>query len=183
MQYDPDPLYIDHGSVVTSAGSAAALDCCLHLVRTDHGASAAAVVARSLVTAPHRAGAQSQFAVAAGPARTDDAFGRLLTDAAADIARIPDVADLASRSAVSRRSLERLFQQRLGTTPRAWLLDQRLQAARQLLEDTDLSVDQIATAVGFGSTPSLRREFNRQLGTTPTQHRRTFGHWPSGRTA
>lgn len=170
-----DPLYIDHGSVVTSAGSAAALDCCLHLIRSDHGAQAAAVVARSLVTAPHRSGGQSQFAATdPKPVPDDDALGVMLASAVSEIGDVSNVTDLVSRVPVGRRTLERLLRGRMGTTPRAWLVEQRVRGARALLEDTTAPIDRVASQVGFGSSATLRREFRRILGTTPTEYRRAF---------
>jgi transcriptional regulator GlxA family with amidase domain len=174
VRVDRAPLYLDEGSVVTSAGSAAALDCCLHLVRRDHGADAAAVVARSLVTAPHRAGGQSQFAVARPLGTADDQLGRLLSAAAEDLVRVRDVGDLVTRAGMSRRALERLFRHRLGTSPGDWLADQRVQAARRLLEGTDRCVEDVADAVGFGSVQALRREFKSALRLAPTAYRRAF---------
>ncbi|HEX4246668.1 MAG TPA: helix-turn-helix domain-containing protein [Pseudonocardia sp.] len=176
---DRGPLYIDHGSVVTSAGSAAALDCCLHLIRSDHGADAAATVARSLVTAPHRSGSQAQYAGTRPVDRVDGQLGEILGAAVADLASVRDVGDLVCRSGMSRRSLERYFRDRLGTTPRAWLTDQRVQAARGLLEGTNLSVEEIAEAAGFGSGQALRREFQLALRTAPTAYRRAFQPLPS----
>jgi transcriptional regulator GlxA family with amidase domain len=171
---DRAPLYVDEGSVVTSAGSAAAIDCCLHLVRRDYGADAAALVARSLVTAPHRSGGQSQFAAVAPLSTADDRLGVLLSRAAAEIRDVRSVADLVARSAMSRRSLERLFHDRLGSSPGSWLISQRVQTARQLLEGTDLSVEAVADAVGFGSVQALRREFRRAVAVAPTTYRRAF---------
>ncbi|HEY1968151.1 MAG TPA: helix-turn-helix domain-containing protein [Pseudonocardia sp.] len=171
---DRAPLYVDDGSVVTSAGSAAAIDCCLHLVRRDHGADAAALVARSLVTAPHRSGGQSQFAAIAPLSTADDRLGGLLNTAAADIREVRSVANLVERSAMSRRSLERLFHDRLGSSPGSWLIAQRIQTARQLMEGTDLSVEEVADAVGFGSVQALRREFKRAVQVAPTTYRRAF---------
>ncbi|WP_037074708.1 GlxA family transcriptional regulator [Pseudonocardia spinosispora] len=171
---DRAPLYVDDGSVVTSAGSAAAIDCCLHLVRRDHGADAAALVARSLVTAPHRSGGQSQFAAVAPLSTADDRLGGLLSTAAADIRDVRCVADLVERSAMSRRSLERLFHARLGSSPGSWLTAQRVQTARELLEGSDLSVEAVAEAVGFGSVQALRREFKLAVQVSPTTYRRAF---------
>lgn len=171
---DRAPLYVDDGSVVTSAGSAAAIDCCLHLVRRDHGAEAAALVARSLVTAPHRSGGQSQFAAVPPLSTADDRLGGLLSSAAAEIRAVRSVADLVERSAMSRRSLERLFHDRLGSSPGSWLTAQRVQTARQLLEGTDLSVEAVADAAGFGSVQALRREFRLAVQVAPTTYRRAF---------
>lgn len=169
-----DPLYVDLGSVVTSAGSAAAIDCCLHLVRTDHGADAAALVARSLVTAPHRSGGQVQFAAVAPLSSSDGWLGGLLSGAVADLREVRSVADLVERAAMSRRTLERLFRDRLGCSPRAWLIDQRVQQARTLLETSDLGVESIADAVGFGSVQALRREFRSAMQVAPTAYRQAF---------
>ncbi|NOX28613.1 MAG: GlxA family transcriptional regulator, partial [Actinobacteria bacterium] len=143
-----DPLYIDHGTVVTSAGSAAALDCCLHLVRRDHGATAASVVARSLVTAPHRAGGQSQFAVGEAAYSTADDLGIALAVAAEIVGNIANVADLVALVPVGRRTLERLLSDRMDTTPREWLADQRVRAASRLLEEATASVEMVAGLVG-----------------------------------
>lgn len=174
VHWDRDPLYVDLGPVVTSAGSAAALDCCLHLVRTDHGAEAAALVARSLVTAPHRSGGQSQFAAVAPLGTADDWLGGLLCAALAELRAVRSVGDLVTRSAMSRRSLERLFRDRLGCSPRSWLIDQRIQLARNLLETTDLGIEEVADSVGFGSPQALRREFQQALRVSPTSYRRSF---------
>ena len=143
-------------------------------MRSDHGADAAAIVARSLVTAPHRSGGQSQFAVAKPLGPTDDQLGRILCAAVEDIGAVHDVGDLVAHSAMSRRSLERLFRDRLGTSPRSWLADQRVQAARRLLEETAMNVDEISEAVGLGSGQALRREFRRSMGIAPTAYRRSF---------
>jgi AraC family transcriptional regulator, transcriptional activator FtrA len=174
VDWRPDPLYLDLGSVVTSAGSAAALDCCLHLVRTDRGADAAAMVARSLVTAPHRAGGQTQFAGVAPLSSADDRLGGLLDSVVAELGSVRSVHELVRRCAMSRRSLERLFRDRLGCSPRTWLTDQRVQAARTLLESTEEGVETIADAVGFGSVQTLRREFQLAMRVSPTTYRRGF---------
>ncbi len=174
VSFDPDTLYVDHGTVVTSAGSAAAIDCCLHLVRRDHGAEAAATIARSLVTAPHRSGTQSQFAAAPPIPPGPDPLGQALSGAAADIAAIAGVGDLARMAKVSRRTLERQLHDRVGITPKEWIDEQRLLAARRYLEQGDLSVEQVATLSGHGSAPSLRRAFRRHLDTTPTHYRAMF---------
>ena len=177
VRLDVRPLYVEHDRVVTSAGSAAALDCCLHLVRSDHGARAASIVARSLVTAPHRSGGQAQYADVATYRLDDGVLSSAIELASRDIGSVDGVDDLASLARTSRRSLERLFAQRLGTTPGAWLVDQRVQAARRMLEETDLGVDRVAHEVGFGSAQSLRRAFEQFLATTPSDYRRAVrGH-------
>ncbi len=175
VSFEPDTLYVDNDSVVTSAGSAAALDCCLHLVRRDHGAEAAALVARSMVTAPHRSGAQSQFASAPPITAGNDALSMGLARAAADIASVRSVEALADLVGTSRRSLERHIHARLGVTPKAWINEQRVITACRLLETTDLDVDHIAVEAGFGSTPTLRRVLREARNTTPTAYRAMFG--------
>lgn len=170
-----DVLWCDEGDVVTSAGVAAGLDCLLHLVRTDLGAATAARVARALVLAPHREGNQAQFV----PAPVRGAAGTDLFDDALDWAldHLADRVGLdawAARAAMSRRTFTRRFRERMGTSPAAWLLDQRLLRARELLETTDRPVDAIAQAVGFATGASLRAHFTERFGTTPGRHRRAF---------
>lgn len=174
VRFEPDTLYVDNDTVVTSAGSAAAVDCCLHLVRRDHGAEAAATIARSMVTAPHRAGAQSQFASAPPIEVTDDPVSQALALASERIADIGSVDDLAELTKESRRSLERHMQALLGVTPKAWIDEQRIITACRLLETTDHSIDRVATEAGYGSTPTLRRAFQTWRGTTPTAYRTMF---------
>lgn len=172
--FEPDTLYVDHDSVVTSAGSAAAVDCCLHLVRRDHGAEVAASIARSMVTAPHRSGTQSQFASAPPIVTGDDPLSHALATAAADIAAVNSVADLAALAQTSRRSIERQLQARLGVSPKAWIDEQRVIAACRLLETTSDSIEQVAAAAGYGSTPTMRRAFQEARSTTPTAYRSMF---------
>lgn len=170
-----DVLWCDEGDVVTSAGVAAGLDCLIHLVRTDLGASAAAAVARSLVLAPHRDGSQAQFIPAPlRPEAGSDLFDDALTWALAHLAERVALDAWAARAAMSRRTFTRRFRERAGTSPGAWLLDQRLLRARELLETTDQPVDAIASAVGFATGASLRAHFTQRFGTTPGRHRRAF---------
>ncbi len=172
--FEPNTLYVDAGDVVTSAGSAAALDCCLHLIRADLGAEIAAQVARSLVTAPHRDGAQSQFASAPPIARGDDAISQALAEATEHLETIHGVEDLVKLARTSRRSLERHLRSRLGVSPRQWIDEQRVTMACRLLESTDLSVEVIATSVGYGSAQPLRRAMRVQRSMTPTMYRHVF---------
>lgn len=175
VTFEPDTLYVDHGSVVTSAGSAAAVDCCIHLLRVDHGAEVASAVARSLVTAPHRSGTQSQFA-GSPPLRTGpDQLSSALAEAVQNLSTIADVSDLARIAGVSRRTLERQFRNRLGVSPRDWLDEQRVTRACRLLEQPDLSVEEVATMAGFGSAPTMRRSLRKRRSTTPTAYRNEFG--------
>ncbi|MFG2146145.1 GlxA family transcriptional regulator [Streptomyces sp. NPDC048696] len=171
-----DVLYVDHGDVATSAGSGAGIDLCLHLVRSDHGSAHAAEIARSMVLPPHREGSQLQYAVRPTPARTADESLAPLLDWATTQLHTPLTLDrLAERAKLSGRTLARRFTEQLGTSPGQWLLRQRLDAARVLLEQTDLPVEAIATRVGLASAVNLRRRFRAALGTTPGAYRRTFG--------
>ncbi|SFW79200.1 GlxA family transcriptional regulator [Amycolatopsis australiensis] len=171
VRVEPDVLYVDHGDVATSAGAGAGIDLCLHLVRKDHGAAHAALVARHMVMPPHREGGQVQFAP---PPPPPDALDGLLDWAAARLGTPLSVADLAARAGVSPRTLARRFAEQLGTSPGAWLLARRVAEARTLLEDTDLPVEAIATRVGLASAVNLRRRFHAQVGTTPGAYRRAF---------
>lgn len=170
-----DVLWCDEGDVITSAGVAAGLDCLLHVVRTDLGAAAATAVARSLVLAPHRDGSQAQFIPApVRPAPGADLFDRALAWAVEHLDERVSLDAWAARAAMSRRTFTRRFRERTGTSPAAWLLDQRLLRARELLETTDLPVDVIAATVGFATGASLRAHFAERFATTPGRHRRAF---------
>jgi len=179
IRFEPNALYVDLDTCITSAGSAAALDCCIHLLRRDHGADVAARVARSMVTAPHRDGAQSQFASTPPIEYSDDPMSSALSTASEQIAAITSVAELAAIAGTSRRSLERHIRDRLGTTPAAWIDEQRIVLACRLLETTNLSIEATAARAGYGSTPTLRRSFRARRGTTPTSYRTAFRAPPS----
>ncbi|MGW1991685.1 GlxA family transcriptional regulator [Embleya sp. NPDC001921] len=172
---DPDVLYVDHGDVATSAGTGAGIDLCLHLVRTDHGAGYAAQIARSMVLPPHREGSQLQYATHPTPARNGESLAPLL-DWAAERLETPLTLDrLAEQAGLSGRTLARRFAEQLGVSPGQWLLGRRVDAARILLEQTDLPVETIAGRVGLTSAVNLRRHFRSRVGTTPGAYRRTFG--------
>ncbi|MDT0317047.1 helix-turn-helix domain-containing protein [Streptomyces millisiae] len=171
---DPDVLYVDNGSVLTSAGKAAAMDLCLHLVRLDHGSAIANTVARRLVVPPHRAGGQAQFVTAPVPAQDDHPLGELFPWVLERLDHPLTVEDLARRANMSSRHLGRHFRSVTGTTPLRWLLTQRIRRAQELLETTGDSVDAIATATGMGTATTLRRHFNRTVGVPPDTYRRTF---------
>jgi transcriptional regulator GlxA family with amidase domain len=171
---DPDVLYVDNGSVLTSAGKAAAMDLCLHLVRTDHGSAAANTIARRLVVPPHRDGGQAQFVPAPVPARADHPLTELFPWAAERLDRPLSVDDLARQASMSARTLTRHFRAVTGTTPLQWLLTQRIRRAQELLETSKSSVDTIAEAVGMGTATTLRRHFHRTVGVAPDAYRRTF---------
>lgn len=168
---EEDALYVDHGDVATSAGAGAGIDLCLHLVRRDHGAAHAALVARHMVMPPHRDGGQVQYAPPTAPA---DALDGLLDWAGARLATPLSVGLLATRLSVSPRTLARRFADQLGTSPGAWLLARRVAEARTLLEETDLPVEAIAARVGLTSAVNLRRRFRALVGTTPGAYRRAF---------
>lgn len=179
VEVDPDVLYVDHGDVATSAGTGAGIDLCLHLVRTDHGAAHAAQIARNMVLPPHREGSQLQY-VTQPPARADESLAPLLEWATTQLDTLT-VGRLAEHARLSNRTLARRFTEQLGTSPGQWLLGQRLDATRVLLEQTNLPVEAIATRVGLASAVNLRRRFRAHLGTTPGAYRRTFGEAPTQR--
>ncbi|WP_211245980.1 helix-turn-helix domain-containing protein [Actinomadura oligospora] len=174
VEVDPDVLYVDNGSVLTSAGKAAALDLCLHLVRRDHGSAVANAAARRLVVPPHRAGGQAQFVASPVPERGDHPLSELLAWVSERLDQPLTVEDLARRANISSRHLGRHFRATAGTTPLQWLLTQRIRRAQELLETTDESVDAIAAATGMGTAATLRRHFNRTVGVPPDAYRRTF---------
>lgn len=176
---DPDVLYVDNGSVLTSAGKAAALDLCLHLVRLDHGSAIANTVARRLVVPPHRDGGQAQFVTTPLPARTDHPLAALFPWVLERLDHPLTVEDLARQARLSSRHLGRHFRSVAGTTPLRWLLTQRIRRAQELLETTDDTVDAIATATGMGTATTLRRHFNRTVGVPPDTYRRTFRTRPT----
>lgn len=175
VRVDPDVLFVDQGDVATSAGTGAGIDLCLHLVRSDHGAAYAAQIARNMVLPPHREGSQLQYAAQPTPARADESLAPLLEWASSRLGDRLTIDRLAERAGLSGRTLARRFTEQLGTSPGQWLLGRRLDAARALLEQTDLSVEAIATRVGLASAVNLRRRFRAHLGTTPGAYRRTFG--------
>lgn len=174
IEVDPDVLYVDNGSVLTSAGKAAAMDLCLHLVRRDHGSAVANTVARRLVVPPHRAGGQAQFVTTPVPDQDDHPLGGLLPWITERLDRPLTVEDLARQANMSSRNLARHFRSATGTTPLRWLLTQRIRRAQELLERTDDGIDLIAEATGMGTAATLRRHFNRTVGVPPDSYRRTF---------
>lgn len=171
---DPDVLYVDNGSVLTSAGKAAAMDLCLHLVRLDHGSAVANTVARRLVVPPHRDGGQAQFVTAPVPVAGGHPLAELFDWALDRLDHPLTVPDLARRANMSTRNLGRHFRSATGTTPLQWLLSQRIRRAQELLETTGDSIDAIAAATGLGTAATLRRHFHRAVGVPPDTYRRTF---------
>ncbi len=173
----PDVLYVhDEPDVVTSAGVAAGIDLCLHLVRVDHGAAVANAIARRIVVAPHRAGGQAQYVEA--PLRDERAAdGSLEPTRAWLLKRLNEevtVGEMARHALVSERTFARRFLAETGTTPLRWLHAQRVLRARVLLERTELTVEEVAHRSGFGTSTSLRTHLGRALGTTPTAYRSCF---------
>ncbi|MEU7873125.1 helix-turn-helix domain-containing protein [Dactylosporangium sp. NPDC049140] len=172
----PEALYVDDGDIVTGAGAAAGIDMCLHLLRREHGAAAAATVARELVVAPHRDGGQAQFVPSPVPADPHDtALSDVLDWARRNLHLRLTLDDLAARATMSRRTFLRRFHAATGTTPNAWLLAQRLDLAEQLLETTTLPVEQVAHRVGYAGAAFLRAQFVRRRGIPPHRYRKAFG--------
>lgn len=171
---DAQVLYVEDG-VFTSAGTAAGIDLCLELVRRDHGTAVTNLLARYLVTPPHRDGGQAQYAQLPEKSTADDVLAPLLEWARSHLDRQLTINDLARRSHLSSRTLIRRFQDALGMPPLRWVQHARLRLAQHLLETTDTPVDQIATQVGFGSAANLRHYFAKHVGVPPQTYRHTFG--------
>lgn len=168
-------LYVDHGDVLTSAGTASAIDACLHIVRTHLGSAAATTVARNLVVAPHRDGDQAQYVARpmAEPGGVGD-LGPTIDWALAQLDQRLLVDDLADHARMSRRNFNRRFSEVTGTTPARWVLTQRLDEARRLLEATEWPVSRIAERCGFSSVVTFRQNFVAAYSTTPTSYRQRF---------
>jgi AraC family transcriptional activator FtrA len=174
IQVEPDVLYVDEGSILTSAGSAAGLDLCLHIVRRDFGAEIANTVARRLVIPPHRDGGQAQYVPDSFRKDAGGGLATLLQWAQTQLDQPLSVEALSKRAALSPRTLARRFLEEAGTTPHRWVTHQRLLNAQRRLEASRASIDEVAEAVGFGSATTLRQHFQRAFGTTPTAYRRRF---------
>ncbi|MEU5999938.1 helix-turn-helix domain-containing protein [Streptomyces sp. NPDC047197] len=175
VRVDAGVLFTDEGSVLTSAGKAAGMDLCLHIVRTDHGATVANALARLLVTQPHRDGGQAQFIPAPVAHGRDHPLADLLPWVLARLDSPLTVEDLARQAGMSSRNLSRHFHAVTGTAPLRWLLGQRVRLAQELLESSDESVERIAARTGMGTSATLRRHFARVTGLPPEAYRRTFG--------
>ncbi|MEU6485085.1 helix-turn-helix domain-containing protein [Streptomyces sp. NPDC046887] len=176
---EPDALYIDEGRVVTGAGAAAGFDLCLHLLRREHGAAMANGVARDMVLPSHRDGGQAQYLAAPVPESCrDERLTDVLAWARENLHQPLPVAELARRALMSKRSFTRRFTAATGTTPHAWLRTLRLSSAEELLETTDLPVEEIAHRVGYGSAAVLREQFVRRRGIPPRSYRRSFTSTP-----
>jgi len=173
IKVDPDVLYVDNGNVLTSAGAAAGFDLCLHLVRRDLGAEIATRAARAVVMPLERAGGQAQFIVYEQPAVVAS-LGSLLLWLGQNVDKQLSLSAIARHAAMSTRTLSRRFLEQVGTTPVRWIAGTRVRRAQQLLETTSLSIEQVATAVGFRSASVLREHFGGIVGTTPLAYRRAF---------
>jgi AraC family transcriptional regulator, transcriptional activator FtrA len=174
IEVDPNVLYVQDGRVITSAGTAAGLDACLHLLRLELGAEAANIIARRMVVPPQRDGGQAQFIAAPLPVTTSLSLAPV-TDWMLENLRLDlSVDQLAAKAHMSPRTFARRFKADHGTTPAAWLGRQRILHAQRLLEQTQLGLDAIAYECGFGSAAVLRQNFSRVLGTTPTAYRARF---------
>ncbi|MFD4612706.1 GlxA family transcriptional regulator [Streptomyces sp. NPDC058451] len=184
VRVEPDALFVEDGNLWTSAGTAAGIDLCLHLVRTAHSAEAAATVARSMVTAPFRTGTQAQFIEhpTTHSDRDADALAEVRAFALAHLDEPLTVSALAARAGMSPRSFARNFAAANGTTPLRWLLGHRIAAAQKLLERTDLLMPEVARRSGFGSEVTMRQHFASHLATSPRAYRSSFaGQPPSAR--
>jgi transcriptional regulator GlxA family with amidase domain len=171
---DADVLFVDDGNIVTSAGTAAGIDACLHIVRRELGSRVAALIARRMVVAPQREGGQRQFIEMPVPECTADSLQPVLLWMLETLTEDHTVAELAARAAMSERTFARRFVAETGTTPHRWLSTQRVLHARTLLEQTYLGIDEIARLAGFGTPALLRHHFQRVIGVTPTDYRRAF---------
>lgn len=171
----PEVLYVDAGSIVTSAGSAAGIDACLHVVRRHHGSEVANTLARTMVTPPHRQAAQAQYVPAPVAPVERGGIGPVLDWARERLAEPIRVADLAEQAAMSERNFLRHFSAQVGMGPKAWLRRERVTAAQALLERSSHRLDAVAISVGFGSASALRAAFAQTLGASPSVHRRLFG--------
>ena len=174
IRVDPNVLYVDEGSILTSAGSAAGIDACLHLVARDFGWRVANAVARRLVATPHRAGGQAQFIRSPAAETPGPALSGVMEWAREHLALDLRVRDLARRAAMSERTFLRRFHDATGTTPKAWLQYERIAHAQDLLESSDQSVDRVAESTGYRSTETFRAAFRAQVGVPPGAYRRQF---------
>ncbi len=175
VHLQPDVLYVDDGGVLTSAGTAAGIDCCLHLMRVEHGAEVAMRAARRMVVAPHREGGQAQYIEQPLATRAaDQRLSGLLQWALQRLDQAHTLDSLADRAAMSRRSFTRHFREATGVTVGRWLLAQRLALAQRLLETSGHSIESVAGAAGLGSAMSLRQHFGVAFGLSPSAYRKTF---------
>lgn len=174
IEVHPDVLYVDNGSTLTSAGSAAGIDLGLHLIRRDYGVETANQVARRLIVSPHRDGGQAQFITAPVAVEGSTSLAPTVAWAVENLARPMSVSDLASKASMSPRTFARRFRQDMGISPHKWLVQQRVGLAQRILETTGASIDEVAANSGFVTAPTLRHHFLREVQTTPTSYRARF---------
>jgi transcriptional regulator GlxA family with amidase domain len=171
---DPDVLYTDGGDVLTSAGCASGIDLCLHMIRRDFGMAVANDVARRTVVPPHREGGQAQYIRHPLPEPSSPSTSAARGWALERLGEPLTLGQLAAREAMSVRNFTRRFHDEVGTTPMTWLTQQRIERARELLEESELPVEQVAEQVGLGTAANLRRHFHQTLGTSPSVYRTAF---------
>jgi transcriptional regulator GlxA family with amidase domain len=179
VDVDEDVLFVDNGQVLTSAGAAAGLDLCLHMIRRDYGSAVAADAARTAVMPPVRDGGQAQFIVHEQPGADGSSLEPLLRWMEENAHQRLTLDEIAAQEATSTRTLNRRFREQTGTTPLRWLQRSRIRRAQRLLETTSYPVERIASEVGFGSPTSFRDLFKNLVGTSPRDYRRTFGGSPA----
>lgn len=167
-------LYVDQGEVLTSAGEASGIDLCLHMIRCDHGVAVANQVARTSVVPPHRDGGQAQFIPQPVPDPRTSSTSAARAWALGHLEQPLSLRDLASQESMSVRTFTRKFRDEVGTSPAQWITQQRVELARQLLEDTDQTIDRVAAESGFGTAASLRQRLHFALGVSPSAYRHTF---------
>ncbi|KPW89577.1 Transcriptional regulator, AraC family [Pseudomonas syringae pv. cerasicola] len=174
LTIQPNELYVDQGTIVTAAGSAAGLDMMLHLVRNDHGSRVANMVAQRMVIPPHREGGQSQYASRQLVSASDGPISNLMDWIRSDLQRPHTIKEMASRAALSTRTLHRSFMESTGLTPYDWLLGERIAYAKELLESSKLRLNEVVDRAGFGSEESFRRHFRNLVGISPSSYRKQF---------
>jgi transcriptional regulator GlxA family with amidase domain len=174
VRVEPDVLFVDDGDILTSAGAAAGVDLCLHIVRRDHGSEVANLVARLCVVPPWREGGQAQYIKQPMPGPSDSGTAPTREWALRRLGEPLQLGDLAAHARMSVRTFTRRFRDEVGLTPGQWLIRQRIEHARQLLESSDLPIDRIAAVAGFGSAASMRQHLGVTLGVSPSAYRRTF---------
>jgi AraC family transcriptional regulator, transcriptional activator FtrA len=174
IEVDPEVLYVDEGQVLTSAGGAAGLDLCLHLVRRDYGSAVVNQVARRLVIQPHRDGGQAQFLERPVYQRERGSLSALLDKILRRLGEPIRIAELARLAAMSERTFMRRFRASTGMTPSDWITQMRVDRARELLECTELSIGQISSRTGLGTAATLRHHFRKKVGVSPIEYRRQF---------
>jgi transcriptional regulator GlxA family with amidase domain len=173
-EVDRNVLYVDDGNLITSAGTAAGIDACLHLVRRELGSEVTNIIARRMVVPPQRDGGQRQYIDQPIPVRCSEGFAPQLDWILAHLDTPHTVGSLAARASMSARTFARRFVDETGRTPMQWVTDQRVLYARRLLEETDLDIDRVADKAGFGTATLLRHHFRRVVGVTPSDYRRRF---------